>query len=202
MRALAMMLVIAVLVAAGCSNRSSELFEDDGPRKFTADERKEVQREIEQLAKGKDVDDAAGSAAYTEAVDKLTARGSKTEPQLVEALAGHKDWAVRMGVVEVLESVGTRVCVDALVGATKDPHPLVVLRANKLLEKMLGHRIIPAAGEAVVDGMPPVPARDPADLELDAEERIWAAWHREHAVRLHDRWLAWWKANRGTVKIQ
>jgi hypothetical protein len=106
-----------------------------------------------------------------------------------------------MGAVEVLASVGTRACVEPLVGATDDPQPLVALYANKLLEGLCSHRVIPAQGEAA-GALPPVPRPDPHDLARDAEERQWTAWHRQHHAELREAWRTWWAANQAKVAIQ
>lgn len=196
------LICLACLFVAGCDERTQELFNTETSKGFNDDERKAVRAEIDLLANGKDHSDIEASAIYSETVQKLTGRGSKIEPELIEALAGHQDWSVRMGVIEVLESVGTRACIEGVIAATKDPAPLVALRANKLIEAMTDHRVIPAAGQpAAANGLPPVPQRDPADLALDAEERIWATWHQQNGRLLHATWVEWWKANRGTVKI-
>ena len=195
--------IVAALAGAGCGGQSSRLYDSPTKSTFKVDERKAIADEIALLAKGKDGQDIDGTATYSEAVNTLTGRGSKIEPQLIEALVGDNDWAVRMGVLEVLASVGTRTCVEPVISATKDSAALVALHANKLLEAMTGHRIIPAAGEpGSAAPVPPVPARDPKVLDLDAEERIWAEWHREHGGKLHEAWQAWWKTNRGTAVIK
>lgn len=200
----ALALNMALNVAlGGCSNSSSRLYDSPTKSSFKADERKAISAEIAKLAEGKDINDIEGTATYSEAINQLTSRGSKIEPQLIEALVGDNDWAVRMGVLEVLASVGTRACIEPVIGATKDPAALVALHANKLLEAMTSHRIIPAAGQPdSAAAVPPVPPRDPQVLDLDAEERIWAAWHREHGQKLHEAWQAWWKANRGKAVIK
>lgn len=196
-------LPILILAFTACSDSSRALFNPEPAPEFKDDERKAVLAEIASLANGKDPADIEASAIYSEAVQKLTGRGSKIEPQLIEALAGDQDWAVRMGVVEALESVGTKACIDTLIIATKDPAPLVALRADKLLAAMTGHRVIPVAGAPTsAEGLPPVPKRSPDDLALDTDEKLWAAWHQEYAKLLHTTWLGWWKTNRGTVKIQ
>jgi len=107
-----------------------------------------------------------------------------------------------MGVLEVLASVGTRACIEPVIAATKDSAALVALHANKLLEAMTDHRIIPVGESGSAAPVPSVPARDPKVLDLDAEERIWASWHREHGHKLHEAWQAWWKANRGKATIK
>ena len=193
----------AAMALGGCSSKSSRLYDSPTKATFKADERKAISAEIAKLAKGKDANDIEGTATYSEAVTQLTSRGSKIEPQLIEALVGDNDWAVRMGVLEVLASVGTRACIEPVIGATKDSAALVALHANKLLEAMTDHRIIPVTGEpGSAAPVPPVPARDPSVLDLDAEERIWAAWHRDHGQQLHDAWRDWWTANRGKAVIK
>jgi hypothetical protein len=193
---------LLLLVLAGCDPASRALFNPEPSPAFRDDERKAVDAEIRHLAKGKDPADIDASATYSETVQKLTGRGSKIEPALIEALAGNQDWAVRMGVIEVLESVGTKACIDAVIAATADPAPLVALHANTLLEAMTGHRVIPAAGSPPsAEGLPPVPKRDPGDLALDAEEKLWAAWQQQNGKLLNATWAAWWKANRATAKV-
>jgi len=197
-------MVIAAALAQGCaSNPSSRLYDSPTKATFKDDERKAVRAEIAKLAKGKDTNDIEATATYSEAVNQLTGRGSKIESELIEALVGDNDWAVRMGVLEVLASVGTRASIEPVIGATKDSAALVALHANKLLEAMTEHRIIPLAGEpGSAAPVPSVPARDPKVLDLDAEERIWATWHQQHGAKLHESWLAWWKTNRGKVAIK
>jgi len=202
LRCLCFMTFMTVMLVS-CGEDSRPLFNPDSSPTFKDDERKVVQAEIAMLAKGKDTSDIEASAIYSETVQKLTGRGSKIEPMLIEALAGDQDWAVRMGAAEVLQSVGTKNCIDVLIVATKDPAPLVALNADKLLSAMTDHRVIPKAGTAVSpEGLPPVPLRAADNLALDAEEKLWAVWHQEYSQVLHATWLAWWKANRGTVKIQ
>jgi len=194
---------LVTVVLIGCGEETRPLFNPDPAPVFKDDDRKAVLAEIALLSKGKDTSDIEASAIYSETVQKLTGRGSKIEPLLIEALAGDQDWAVRMGAVEVLQSVGTKSCIDALIVATKDPAPLVALNADKLLSGMTDHRVIPKAGAAPSpEGLPPVPQREADNLALDAEEKLWAVWHQENSKLLYSTWLAWWKANRGTAKLQ
>lgn len=202
LRLIAILSVLAVLAA--CSNPSTRVFEDGGEQlEFSDTQRKAADAEIDRLGSGKDPDDIEGQARYSEAVTRLTGRGSKVEPQLIERLAVENDWAIRMGMIEVLGSVGTRRCIPVLIRCTNDPVPLVALHADKLLVGMTGHRVIPATGASTSsEGIPPVPQRGPDNLELDAEEKIWARWHAEHGTALQRAWEAWWKANRGTAEIK
>jgi hypothetical protein len=197
-------LVLATVFATlGCDNPSNRVFEAEPRGTFSDEDRKAIQAEIDQLAKGKDPARIDDSAQYSEALTKLTARGSKVESQLIENLGSHPDWAVRMGIIEVLGSIGTRACVDSVIKATGDPAALVALNANKLLEALTDHKLIPGPGQPTSpEGLAPVPQRASTDLALDAEEKLWSMWHQANGRLLHDTWLAWWKANRGTVVIK
>ncbi len=195
-----LVLALAVLMA-GCGDGSrGKVFDPHQPAQFKDDERKQIDKEIAALASGKDPDDIEGSARYAEAVEALTRRGAKVEPQLIEALGSQRDWSVRMGVVEVLQSVGTRQCVDAVIKVIEDSNPLVALYANKLLEEMTGHRVIPSEAGDAASPVPNVP-RPAAGDALEADEKLWATWHAAHGKRLREEWALWWKDNRGTVKI-
>lgn len=191
--------LFAALLVGGCSGERDVVFSTDTPP--AADDRPAILADIASLSHAKKIADPDHAAPYHRAVDELIARGARIEPMLIEALGGNDDWGVRLGVVEVLKAVGTRRSVEPLMGALEDPQPLVALNADHLLREMLKHNVIPAAGEAPRDGLPPVPQRAADDLALDADEKLWAAWHREHHATLHRQWRAWWEANRTTVKI-
>jgi HEAT repeat protein len=196
----AVLLGLLVVLVGGCGGDQREVvFSTDAPP--PADDRPAMLRDIAVLGNAKDLRDAAKAKAYHEAVDALIARGARAEPPLIEALGGNDDWGVRLGAVEVLKAVGSRRSVEPLLGALEDPEPLVALNADHLLRALLGHSVIPAAGQPPQGDLPPVPARAPDDLALDAEEKLWAAWHREHKVALHRAWRTWWEANRATVVI-
>lgn len=196
---LGLALLIAAALMSGCGEERDVVFSTDTPP--PADDRPAILADIASLGHGKQISDPDHAAPYHRAVDALIARGARIEPMLIEALGGNNDWGVRLGVVEVLKAVGTRRSVEPLMGALEDPQPLVALNADFLLREMLKHSVIPAAGEAPRDGLPPVPQRKPGDLALDADEKLWAAWHREHHAALHRAWRTWWDANRATVKI-
>jgi hypothetical protein len=195
--------LVFVGVSGGCSNPSERAYDNGSKIAFSDTELKEVQAEIAKLARGKSTEDIEGTAIYSEAVTDLTRRGSRIESTLIETLAGNPDWAIRMGVIEVLGSLGTRRCVDTVIAATGDVAPLVSLHANKLLEVMTNHRVIPEPGqETSAEGLPPVPQRSPDQIALNTEERLWAGWHQDNSKLLQATWKTWWKANRGTVDIQ
>lgn len=190
-------------MGAGCANKSNRVYDDGGRLEFSDAERKAVAKDADLLARGKDLSDIEGMAIYSETVAKLTNRGSSIEPQVIEILIAHGDWAVRKGLIEVLGSIGTRRSIDPLIAATDDREPLVALYAHKALQAMTGFHPIPAPGEPTgANGLPPVPQRSENDLELDAEERLWALWHHDHGKLLRQTWHEWWKANRGTVQIE
>ncbi len=192
-------LLFVVLVIGGCGDDREVVFSTDAPP--PTDDRPAVLADIAALAHGKAIANPEHAAPYHQAVDALIARGARIEPTLIEALGGNDDWGVRLGVVEVLKAVGTRRCIEPLMGALEDPQPLVALNADRLLREMLSHNVIPEANQPPRDGVPPVPVRRPDDLALDAEEKLWATWHGEHRVALHRAWRAWWEANKATAKI-
>ncbi len=195
-------IVLFALSCAGCGDGRSKVF-DVETDPVSNEQRKEVAKEIAQLAKGKDPSKLDDDVIYDHAVSKLTARGAAIEPQLIEALGGSDDWAVRFGVIEVLNSVGTRACVDSLILALDDPKPLVALRAQKLLQIMCKHQEIPDPGQPTgANKLPPVPQRDASALANDTEEKLWAEWHKAHGADLHAAWRTWWQANQKSVVIE
>lgn len=194
-----MLLSVSALMLAGCGDEREVVFSTDAPP--AADDRPAILADIAALANAKDLRDAGKAANYHNAVDRLIARGSRIEPMLIEALGGNDDWGVRLGVVDVLKGVGTKRSIEPLMGALEDPQALVALNADYLLRGLTKHSVIPAAGEAPRDGLPPVPQRPATDLALDADEKLWVAWHREHRVVLHQTWRTWWQANKATVVV-
>jgi hypothetical protein len=195
-------ILYAMSVFSGCATKSESIFSTDS-EKVTDQQRQEIKKKISVLARGKDPDNIEDSAAYSEAVADLTSRGSTVEPYLIEALNGSDDWSVRMGAVEVLQSVGTKACVEALIASLMDDHALVALYSERLLRVLSSHQEIPDAGQpAGANGLPPVPAKNPQTLALDAEEKIWGDWHREHRAALHQAWSTWWEANKKTAAIR
>jgi hypothetical protein len=198
---LSVVLVVSVLafLLTGCGEEREVVFSTDAPP--AADDRPVILADIAALTNSKDLLDAGKAATYHNAVDALLARGARIEPMLIEALGGNDDWGVRLGVIDVLKGVGTKRSIEPLMGALEDPQPLVALNADYLLRGMTKHTVIPAAGEAPRDGLPPVPQRPATDLALDADEKLWAAWHREHRVALHQNWRTWWQANKATIVV-
>lgn len=164
-------------------------------------EAQQLEAEIAQLAGGKDERDDEGAAAHDQAVAKLTARGSAVEPKLIDTLRSHADWNVRLGCIEVLQSVGSKACVEHLIAALRDEQPLVAFHANHSLEALTKHQVVPATGKDPVAGLPPIPARPADDLAMDAELRQWTAWYAQHGQLLHDTWKAWWTENGAKTRI-
>jgi len=168
----------------------------------TAAENAQLDAEIQKLAAGKDPDDEKGEIIHDDAVAALTARGSAIELPIVDAMRGNHDWNVRLGCVEVLQSIGTKACVPHLIAALRDPQPLVAFTANSTLEALTKHGEIPAEGTTrTANGLPPVPIRKPDQLALDTELKIWSIWYRDNGKQLHDSWDQWWKANAERVRI-
>jgi len=178
----------------------------DAPLKPTttssAAENAQLDAEIQKLAAGKDPDDEQGEIIHDDAVASLTARGSIIELSIVDAMRGNHDWNVRLGCVEILQSIGTKACIPHLIAALRDPEPLVAFTANSTLEALTKHEEIPADGTTrTANGLPPVPPRPPSQLALDTELKIWSIWYRDNGKQLHDSWDEWWKANAERVRI-
>jgi hypothetical protein len=191
-----------MLILAGCDDREQpKIFDASSPVKADAAEQ-EIATEIKQLARGKEPRDDEGSAAHDEAVSKLTARGSAVELRVIDALRSDPDWNVRLGCIEVLQSIGGKPSVPHLISALLDEQPLVAFHANHTLEAVTKHQEIPAAGQAAgANGLPPVPLRPATDLAMDAELRAWTAWHQAHKQELHDAWQKWWDANGKATRV-
>ncbi|MFW5751363.1 MAG: hypothetical protein ACOCZK_06910, partial [Planctomycetota bacterium] len=112
----AAVVALAVLSASCEKARQAEtkVF-DRGFHAHVEADRKAIKAAIAELHHWSNIDDPEAAATYDEAKSKLTAEGVAAEPELIEAIYEADDWAVRYGCIEVLDSVGTRNCVDALV---------------------------------------------------------------------------------------
>jgi HEAT repeats len=184
-----------------CGDSREAVFDASGT-KGRDEEREKISKEIAQLKAGKNLATPDNVVAYHKAVDALIARGSSIETMLTEALASDPDWGVRVGAIDVLKATGTKQSIEPLLGALEDPEPLVALNANFLLSELTKHKIIPESGAEPRDGLAPLPERPAHNLELDADEKIWAAWHAQYKVTLHKNWRTWWEANKTHVAIQ
>lgn len=199
--AVAAMVALTVLAASCEKARQAEtkVF-DRGFHAHVEADRKAIKAAIAELHHWRSIDDPESAAAYDEAKAELTAQGVAAEPELIEAIYESDEWGVRYGCIEVLDSVGTRNCVDVLIHCLQDPHPEVALKAVYSLRGMLGHREIPASGRSA-NGLEPVPERGADDLDPEADMRIWTAWYESHGADLHRAWKNWWETNRRTAEI-
>jgi hypothetical protein len=189
---------LALLLSTGCQDR--EVIKS-GVEAAADKEAKAIAKDIAALKAGAKPEDPELSAAYGETIQRLTQRGSAIESSLIDALRADPDPAVRIGVIEVMQSVGTKASIDHLIAVLDDPVPLVSWHAEITLRVLLKTRQIPEAGKPANGDLPPIPARAASDVALDAEERIWAAWHAEHRVALKAAWERWWAGNRANVKL-
>lgn len=194
-----LLLPLVVLLLAGCEDTRSEPVmttpEGDSP---VVQERSAVDQLVAQLASGRDPTDAKASKRYDEAVSTLIGRGSAIEPQLIDHLRRAQDWSIRLGLIEVLQATGSKACIEHLIVMLDDEQPLVAHRANATLEEFCQHQEIPRTAKSG----PLAPVPKPTDLALDAEERVWAAWHGEYKHALKIAWQSWWDANRDQVEIK
>ncbi len=173
--------------STGCREESS-LFANQ--KTGTGYDEEEVKAEIDSLVVGEEM---AGSIEadieFWDTVDALIDRSSLIQPTLIEELSSSRSWAVRLGVLHVLASIGTKECVEPVLACLRDDHPVVARQALSLLRELTGHQIVqedPAPGD--------LPAL-PDDMEA------WRTWHRQHQARLHLRWTQWWEANRDQTTI-
>lgn len=197
-----LLLSLLALLAASCTDR-------EGPStanptaKDPAAERAAVEKDLDVLAAGKDLSQAEAESAWHQAIQRLSRRGAGIEIQVVDRLRRDPDWGVRLGCIEVLQSIGSRGCIEHLIATLADPEPLVALRANDTLAAMTRHDEIPGPGmQAGANGLPPVPLPPADDLAMDAEYRQWSAWHRQHGAALKQAWAGWWEANQGKLSIE
>ena len=197
---------LSLVALASCeSERQTVKIAEHRPGDTTPaeDERSAISREIAALAAGKEQVKAEDTKKYDDARDALIRRGSAIETTLIDNLRRSDDWGIRLGIVEVLMATGTKVSVDHLIFCLDDDAPLVALRANTTLQEMTNHNEIPPAGSpAGANGLPPIPNRPAADLALDADLRLWTAWHQDHAKQLRAAWTSWWGANKGQITIK
>lgn len=206
-----LLLAPLALLPTGCQEERDPLFAS--PTSKQDDQNvKALEKDLADLAqvriyedlkntKGKEEAADQAIATYHEAMQRLTRRGAAIETQLIETLAGSQDWGVRLGVVEVMQSVATKRCISPLIQVLDDAQPLVAMNANLTLQEMTKHQVIPEAGKPPVDGLPPTPVADHGELEPDAYLKRWAAWHTEHKAKLKTAWTAWWEKNKTTTKV-
>jgi len=192
-------LTLAACLVGGCTAPEGEreaLFDPDAAERLEL--RKDAEKASKRLASYKKADDdPAAEAQFYEAKDELTKMGAAIEPQLIEALNGDEDWAVRFGVINVLDSVGTKESIDSLIDALDDVHPQVAQKAMYTLRGLCDHQEVPEQG--IRNGLPAIP-RGEAD-DLDADYRAFIEWHRENGNLLHERWSTWWRENHGEIQL-
>ncbi|MDA3962988.1 MAG: HEAT repeat domain-containing protein [Planctomycetota bacterium] len=196
-------IALVMCVLAGCTSvfdrESDGLFEEGGP--LSEEEQAEVKEQIANLSAAASPEDPDAEAVFNDAVQNLTLRGSSIEPLLIEALAGSEDWAIRYGVINVLDGVGTRSSVEPLIAVLDDNHYLVALKAMYLLRVICDHQEIPNEGVSA-NGLPAVPPANPDDLDVDAWMKSWIRWHDKHGTALRETWAEWWRVHSGRVIIE
>jgi hypothetical protein len=135
--------------------------------------------------------------AFEDQIEALKKRGVSIEPILIEELGASESWGVRLGIIEVLEGLGTKACVGAMLGALQDEHPLVAWQALQWLEVVLDHSETPAT-PTPEHPLPPLP-RDCAAADWHGN---WCEYRRRYGAVLHQRWTAWWEKNRDSIDVR
>ncbi|MFM2091480.1 MAG: hypothetical protein RLZZ127_1969 [Planctomycetota bacterium] len=190
--------ILGALLLAGCEEERKDPFDRKGALENAKDV-EQVDKDLADLAKGRDPDDPAASLAADRARDALIARGTKVETKIIDTLRASPDWAVRLGCIEVLQAIGTRASIEHLIAVLDDPEALVAFHANVTLEQMLGVQQLPGGGKPGLAALPKIPAPDA--LDRDAERRAWTEWHLRNGKELQRAWADWWNANKATAKI-
>lgn len=191
--------VLMLSIFAACSEQ--ERFKANPTTEETPAER-ELRADIETLAKGAASGDPAASVAYDKAVNDLILRGAKVETRMIDALRSNRNAWVRIGCVEVLTAIASKTSIEHLIAVLDDEEPLVAQRANIALQTLTDQRMIAEAGKPDPKLLPAVPPRAEDDMELIAEERIWAAWHAQHKAELKAAWERWWAASKATFTLR
>lgn len=199
--------LLAALLAASCilaltgCGQDDEIFRANPTRQDDPDEIA-IRADIAALANGGKLDDPAISVRYDKAINDLIMRGAKVETRLIDALRSNPDPWIRVGCVEVLTAVASKASIEHFIAVLDDDQPLVAQRANIALQTLTNQRMIPEAGKPALAGVQPVPTRGADDLAMDAEERIWAAWHAQNKESLKAAWERWWTANKPTFSLK
>lgn len=192
----------ALLVTGGCDDRTGDDVFHAEVKRAQAPQDEAIAKEIAALANCGKPTDPDASVAYDQAVDSLIKRGVPVETRLIDALRSSADANIRYGCIEVLAAVGTKACVEHLIAVLDDPAALVAWKSVITLRVLTKQRFIPETGKPAVQDLPPVPERDPKDLALDAESRIWAAWHAEHKDALKAAWERWWADSKADFRLE
>jgi HEAT repeat protein len=191
--------VLGLSIFAGCGEE--ERFRANPNSEETPAER-EIRLDIATLAKGAAGGDPESSVAYDKAVNDLILRGATIETRVIDALRSNRDAWVRIGCVEVLTAIATKTSIEHLIAVLDDEAPLVAQRANIALQTLTDQRMIAASDKTDPKLLPAVPVRAESVKELDAEERIWAAWHAQHKAELKAAWERWWAGNKATFTLK
>ena len=214
MRACSPAVFLAVLVLAGCGDNRPEADPFGNPastgdttRASITDIQKDraaIEADLARLAEGENTDSADAIAVYDKARSELERRGPLVETMVIDALRTSPRWGVRLGCVEVLQSIGTKASIEHLIAVTDDVMPLVARRANTGLETMTDIRMVVMQGESATSSasLPRLPPPAETDIAIDRHERTWATWHARHGKELRAAWTDWWKANKATAKIR
>jgi HEAT repeat protein len=196
---------VLMICMGGCGKSSDQrqaMFSTEDDQQNDVKHR-QVLNEIALMANAKaDIDNAEALKVNQDAQNKLIARGSSIENDLVQALQDDHDWGVRLGCVQVLDAVGTSRCVPYLITALTDPEPVVALYADKLLVALCRHDEIPSLDAGTgANGIPPLPPKHSGNAPIDSDMKDWSNWYLANHGKLHTAWAAWWQSHKDKIKI-
>jgi hypothetical protein len=145
-------------------------------------EKQEVLEQVTILEESGKKDDAASEVAVEQAVTNLIERGVRIEPQLIDLLSSTNSSTKRMGLIHVLNSIGTGASTEAMIACMNDSDPKIVLMADVWLNKQ--H---PSAKSIVETMVPPMPTDD----NMESLKTYCSL----HANRRQIAWSTWWKTS-------
>ncbi len=181
------------------SLNSCNYFADRDPHPMNPIDEEAVKEDIAALANGSQMDDPDSEHRYNTARDDLIKLGSSIESHIIFELKNGRDWAVRLGCIEVLTGIGTKKCLEPIIAALKDQHPMVAQKAMYSLRVFCEHRIVPVK-DMPNSAVPPIPKRKEND-PIDQDYKIWVKWYTENGKALHKAWETWYHANKGEIQV-
>lgn len=138
---------------------------------------------IVKLEAGKDLSQVGNEGTFYETVNELSLQGGEAEPYIIDALRTDPDWGIRLGCLHVLDGIGTKDALPAIVDAIDDPEPEVCLKATYTARGISGHKILETDA---APNIPPLPETMGEQGMVDLQE-----WHLRYSKSLRTYWQQW-----------